>query len=131
MSFSYSERLWPWSGYLAIQISVSEEAKNFEGIVKGIIRLTVSSPNGASSELSLYVKAKIIPSPSRKRRLLWDQFHNLRYPSGYFPRDDLRMKNEPLDWNADHVNKPFSQKYITFFFKLYIYLAPHKLQGYV
>jgi len=39
----------------------------------------------------------------RKHRLLWDQFHNLRYPPGYFPRDNLRMKNDPLDWNGDHV----------------------------
>ena len=32
------------------------------------------------------------------KRILWDQFHNLRYPPGYFPRDNLRMKNDPLDW---------------------------------
>ena len=32
------------------------------------------------------------------KRLLWDQYHNLRYPSGYFPRDNLKMRNDPLDW---------------------------------
>ena len=32
------------------------------------------------------------------QRILWDQYHNLRYPPGYFPRDNLRMKNDPLDW---------------------------------
>lgn len=34
------------------------------------------------------------------KRILWDQYHNLRYPPGYFPRDNLRMKNDPLDWYA-------------------------------
>ena len=33
-----------------------------------------------------------------RKRILWDQYHNLRYPPGYFPRDNLRMKNDPLDW---------------------------------
>ena len=56
-----------------------------------------------SGTVHLFVKAKIIARPSRKQRLLWDQFHNLRYPSGYIPRDDLKVKNDPLDWNADHV----------------------------
>lgn len=35
---------------------------------------------------------------SCSKRVLWDQYHNLRYPPGYFPRDNLRMKNDPLDW---------------------------------
>ena len=32
------------------------------------------------------------------KRILWDQYHNLRYPAGYFPRDNLKMRNDPLDW---------------------------------
>lgn len=106
MSFSYSPTLWPWSGYLAVKIMVAEEASNFEGLAEGLIRFQVESVSNSSlkSEIKLYLKAKIIPTPPRKQRILWDQFHNLRYPSGYFPRDDLRMKNDPLDWNADHVS---------------------------
>ena len=50
------------------------------------------------SAINLPVKVAIVPTPPRSRRLLWDQFHNLRYPAGYFPRDNLRMKNDPLDW---------------------------------
>jgi len=48
--------------------------------------------------VKLLVKVKVIPTPPRNKRLLWDQYHNLRYPPGYFPRDNLRMKNDPLDW---------------------------------
>lgn len=53
----------------------------------------------------------MIPTPPRSRRILWDQFHNLRYPAGYFPRDNLRMKNDPLDWNADHIHTNFRDMY--------------------
>ena len=49
----------------------------------------------------------MIPTPPRSKRVLWDQYHNLRYPSGYFPRDNLKMKNDPLDWNADHIHTNF------------------------
>lgn len=79
-------------------------ASEFEGIVDGLVRFKVhSDSNDLFNEINLYVKAKIIPTPSRKQRILWDQFHNLRYPAGYFPRDDLRMSSDPLDWNGDHV----------------------------
>lgn len=42
---------------------------------------------------------------------MWDQYHNLRYPPGYFPRDDLRVKNDPLDWNGDHIHTNFKDMY--------------------
>ena len=109
MEFDYSESIWPWSGYFAVKISVDREAINFNGVVEGQIILTIESNTGNEStgrvlsELKLYVRAKIIAEPPRQQRILWDQYHNLRYPSGYFPRDDLKRKKNPLDWNADHV----------------------------
>lgn len=114
MEFSYSTKLWPWSGYLAVKISVGSEAKDFYGTVEGLIQVEVEdAPTDhfqapLTSELNIYVKARIVPTPARKQRLLWDQFHNLRYPSGYFPRDNLKIKNDPLDWNADHVSLLYS-----------------------
>ncbi|KAE8295892.1 Membrane-bound transcription factor site-1 protease [Larimichthys crocea] len=48
---------------------------------------------------------------SLSKRVLWDQYHNLRYPPGYFPRDNLRMKNDPLDWNGDHIHTNFRDMY--------------------
>lgn len=50
------------------------------------------------TQVDLPIKVAVVPTPPRHRRILWDQFHNLRYPAGYFPRDNLRMKNDPLDW---------------------------------
>ena len=40
-------------------------------------------------------------------RVLWDQYHNLRYPPGYFPRDILNTVHDPLDWLGDHVHTNF------------------------
>lgn len=45
------------------------------------------------------------------KRILWDQYHNLRYPPGYFPRDDLHAKSDPLDWNGDHIHTNFKDMY--------------------
>lgn len=30
---------------------------------------------------------------------------------GYFPRDNLKMKNDPLDWNGDHIHTNFRDLY--------------------
>ena len=111
VSVSYSKTIWPWSGYLAVKMRVNEEGSEYDGIAQGILNLEIESniqnQNGLDetiiSNINLFIKVKIIPTPLRKQRLLWDQFHNLRYPSGYFPRDDLKLRNDPLDWNADHV----------------------------
>ncbi|XP_033110003.1 membrane-bound transcription factor site-1 protease-like isoform X1 [Anneissia japonica] len=118
VAISYSPLLWPWSGYLAVSVTVSKDAAGWGGIAQGRITLTVESPpqNGEDtprqSHLKLPIKVKIIPTPPRSRRILWDQYHNLRYPPGYFPRDNLRMKNDPLDWNGDHIHTNFKDMYL-------------------
>lgn len=50
MAFSYSPVLWPWSGYLAISISVAKKAASWEGIAQGHVMITISSP--AENEVS-------------------------------------------------------------------------------
>ena len=35
VAFHYSNVLWPWSGYLAVSISVSQNAANFDGVAQG------------------------------------------------------------------------------------------------
>ncbi|XP_054714164.1 membrane-bound transcription factor site-1 protease-like [Uloborus diversus] len=116
VALSYSDILWPWSGYIAVHITVSSLATNWEGISQGHISFTVESPPEGETEprkshIKLPLKVKIIPTPPRSKRVLWDQYHNLRYPPGYFPRDNLRMKNDPLDWNGDHIHTNFKDMY--------------------
>ncbi|XP_014212506.1 membrane-bound transcription factor site-1 protease [Copidosoma floridanum] len=117
VSLTHSDILWPWSGWLAVAVTVPASSKNWEGISQGLITLTVESPPGYGekearrSKIQLPVKAKIIPTPPRHKRILWDQYHNLRYPPGYLPRDDLKAKKDPLDWNGDHIHTNFKDMY--------------------
>ncbi|XP_016391476.1 membrane-bound transcription factor site-1 protease-like [Sinocyclocheilus rhinocerous] len=119
VAVSYSPVLWPWAGYLAVSISVAKKAASWEGVAQGHVMVTVASPaendsaigGEMTSTVKLPVKVKIVPTPPRSKRILWDQYHNLRYPPGYFPRDNLRMKNDPLDWNGDHIHTNFRDMY--------------------
>jgi membrane-bound transcription factor site-1 protease len=110
VSIEHSSSLWPWSGYVAIYLTVNEECKSFDGIAQGKIVFTFEE-GYLKSTVKLPIKARIISTPPRAQRLLWDQYHNLRYPPGYFPRDNLKIKNNPLDWNADHVHTNFKDMY--------------------
>uniref|UniRef100_H2YTR4 Membrane-bound transcription factor site-1 protease n=1 Tax=Ciona savignyi TaxID=51511 RepID=H2YTR4_CIOSA len=118
VAFTYSETLWPWSGYLAVSITANKAAEQWEGVAQGHVEVTVVTPSDdnnrreQSSTLKLFIKVKVIATPPRAKRILWDQFHNLRYPPGYFPRDDLHMKTDPLDWNGDHIHTNFRGLYL-------------------
>eukprot|EP01117_Protostelium_nocturnum_P001157 TRINITY_DN1147_c1_g1_i3.p1 TRINITY_DN1147_c1_g1~~TRINITY_DN1147_c1_g1_i3.p1 ORF type:complete len:1066 (-),score=261.97 TRINITY_DN1147_c1_g1_i3:935-4132(-) len=113
LSFGHSEVFWPWTGYFSISIRVSEEGATFQGDAEGVIEFTVVSPPGEGETeereqlVRFPLKVNIVPTPPRKQRILWDQYHSLRYPSGYFPRDALEMKEEPFDWNGDHLHTNF------------------------
>lgn len=113
VDFSYSDILWPWSGYMGIHLRVHSDAAQWEGEVEGMVVFTVTSPPGPGetenreSIVEFPIRAKVIPTPPRHKRLLWDQFHNLRYPSGYFPLDALEVRDEPFDWNGDHLHTNF------------------------
>ncbi|KAJ8924601.1 hypothetical protein NQ315_000751 [Exocentrus adspersus] len=117
VAISHSELLWPWSGWMAVHLSVGAEGATYEGLAHGHITVTIESPPAfgetepRQSTVNLPIRAKIIPTPPRHKRILWDQYHNLRYPPGYFPRDNLKIKNDPLDWNGDHIHTNFREMY--------------------
>ncbi|KAJ7567087.1 hypothetical protein O6H91_02G131800 [Diphasiastrum complanatum] len=106
--FTYSEVIWPWTGYLGLHFQVKAEGKNFSGIAEGNVSFTVVSPavSGEThprvSHCLLPVKVAIVPTPSREKRVLWDQFHSIRYPPGYIPRDSLDVRNDILDWHENY-----------------------------
>ncbi|XP_055625607.1 membrane-bound transcription factor site-1 protease isoform X2 [Toxorhynchites rutilus septentrionalis] len=117
ISIAFSEQLWPWSGWMAVHIGVNELGRKFEGLAQGHITLTVQSPAGPGENeprngtVSFPIKVKLIPQPPRHKRILWDQYHSLRYPPGYLPRDNLKIKSDPLDWRADHIHTNFKDMY--------------------
>ncbi|XP_034483222.1 membrane-bound transcription factor site-1 protease [Drosophila innubila] len=117
ISASFSTTIWPWTGWMSVYIAVNRDGENFEGIAKGCLILLIDSfPFGSNrtheSEVRLPLAIKITPRPPRHKRILWDQYHSLRYPPGYIPRDNLKIKTDPLDWRADHIHTNFRDTYI-------------------
>ncbi|XP_063695760.1 membrane-bound transcription factor site-1 protease [Culicoides brevitarsis] len=120
VSLKFSEILWPWSGWMSVHVVATEAADKFEGIAQGHITLKVYSivkddvtkeEKTVKSEIQFPLKVRIIPKPPRHKRILWDQFHSLRYPSGYLPRDNLKIKSDHLDWRGDHIHTNFKDMY--------------------
>lgn len=106
IDFEYSETLYPWAGYLAVLIRVARNV-DFEIVAGGRIEITVVSERGEHSLVNIPLRVSVIPTPPRDRRILWDQFRSLRYPTAYLPRDNLDVKNDILDWNGDHPHTNF------------------------
>ena len=49
-----------------------------------------------SSAVRVPLTVRVVPTPPRARRVLFDNFHSLRYPSAYLPRDNLQATWRPL-----------------------------------
>lgn len=111
VTFTYPDVLWPWVGWLGIWVRVKEGNSKVERTVEGTIYFGVQPENGEPSFVELPLKINVIPTPPREKRLLWDQFHNLQYPVAYFPRDDLSVGGDALDWNGDHPHTNFHPFY--------------------
>eukprot|EP00850_Spirogloea_muscicola_P015909 SM000126S26285 [mRNA] locus=s126:92:3575:+ [translate_table: standard] len=117
VTFTYSEVIWPWTGYLGLFLRVKEEGSAFEGVLEGTVTLTVVAPPGRGEfkerrwDCRLELRVGVIPTPARAQRVLWDQFHSVRYPPGYIPRDSLDVRNDILDWHGDHLHTNFHGAY--------------------
>ncbi|KAI3771489.1 hypothetical protein L6452_02654 [Arctium lappa] len=111
--FTYSDVIWPWTGYLALHMQIKEEGAQFSGEIVGDVVVNVYSPPALGektvrkSTCVLHLNLKVVPTPPRSMRVLWDQFHNIRYPPGYVPRDSLNVQDDILDWHGDHLHTNF------------------------
>nr|KJB54198.1 hypothetical protein B456_009G025200 [Gossypium raimondii]KJB54201.1 hypothetical protein B456_009G025200 [Gossypium raimondii] len=111
--FTYSEVIWPWTGYLALHMQIKEEGAHFSGVIEGNVTVRIFSPpaqgekTARTSTCVLQLKLNVIPTPPRSKRILWDQFHSIKYPPGYIPRDSLDVRNDILDWHGDHLHTNF------------------------
>ncbi|XP_075087059.1 subtilisin-like protease SBT6.1 isoform X2 [Nicotiana tabacum] len=111
--FTYSDVIWPWTGYLALHMQIKEEGAQFSGVIEGNVTVKIHSPpalgekSRRSSTCVLQLKLKVVPTPPRSVRILWDQFHSIKYPPGYIPRDSLDVRNDILDWHGDHLHTNF------------------------
>lgn len=115
--FEWPDQLWPWSGHLGLFLRVKPSGVKFSGVANGVVTFTVVSPPALGEKtprrsiVTWHVSAEIIPTPPRGKRILWDQFHSIRYPPAYFPRDDLTVRHDILDWHGDHPHTNFHAMY--------------------
>eukprot|EP00756_Hemistasia_phaeocysticola_P013388 Hpha_TRINITY_DN15276_c0_g4::TRINITY_DN15276_c0_g4_i1::g.66477::m.66477/K08653/MBTPS1; membrane-bound transcription factor site-1 protease len=98
--------VWPWSGWFAVSLRVLPAGRNFHGTIDGDL-VTELDCDGQRHKFSLRIRASVIRPPPRGKRVLWDMFHNIQYPPGYVPRDDLEVTTDILDWNGDHPHTNF------------------------
>ncbi|CAG9460580.1 unnamed protein product [Pedinophyceae sp. YPF-701] len=117
--FEHSERLWPWSGYLAVFIAVKASGKDYTGTARGTIAFTVRSPPGPGgtamqeSEVEVPLEVHVKVPPPREKRVLFDVYHSVKYPPAYIPRDALDDTFELLDWHGDHPHTNFKALFDT------------------
>lgn len=101
------DRFWPWAAGLGFHLSVVRPP-NEPIVVEGALKVRVVSVHERlHSDIELPIKAFIIPTPPREKRLLWDMYHSVRYPPGYLPRDSLSQSKDMLDWLGDHPHTNF------------------------
>lgn len=107
VSTSTPSAIWPYFGSVGVFIEVKKAAA-FEGIAKGALRLEVENANHVD-ELLIPVTIKIVPTPPASKRILWDQFHNIPYPSAFVPRDNLENQHDLMDVGGDHPHTNYHQ----------------------
>eukprot|EP01080_Neovahlkampfia_damariscottae_P002297 gene2297-2470_t len=99
--------LWPFSGHISIDILVNKNGNFFNGIVEGIIEFN----DELNTILKIPLKIELIKTPLRRHRILFDQYHNIQYPIGFIPRDNLNNQKDILDWNGDHIYTNYREMY--------------------
>lgn len=100
--------IWPHFGSIGVFVEVKENAAAFEGIAHGSLRLEVDNVNHVD-ELLIPLTIRIIPTPPAAKRILWDQFHNIPYPSAFVPRDNLENQHDLMDVAGDHPHTNYHQ----------------------
>ncbi|KAJ6794314.1 subtilisin-like protease SBT6.1 isoform X1 [Iris pallida] len=117
LHYTYSNVIWPWTGFLALHMQIKDEGAQFSGVIEGNVTVVVYSPSPLGekglrrSTCVLTLKLNVVPTPPRSKRVLWDQYHNIKYPPGYIPRDSLDVRNDILDWHGDHLHTNFHIMY--------------------
>lgn len=100
-------RFWPWACGLGIHLSTNFDP-SYVISAEGVLRFHVVSVHECLlSIVDVPIKVSIAPTPPREKRILWDVFHSIHYPSGYIPRDNLAEKTDMLDWLGDNPHPNF------------------------
>lgn len=108
VSVASPDIVWPYYGSLGIFIEVKKDAAWFQGVVSGSLVIKIKN-NDQTDEVSVPMKIQVAPAPPKSRRILWDQFRNIPYPSAFVPRDSLENTYDLLDSAGDHPHTNFHE----------------------
>ena len=86
IAVEHSKTIWPWSGHIALILTVDEKCRMNPKTTEEItLAITVASPPSPgstggvqTSTATMKLKADIVPTPAREKRILWDQYHNIQ-----------------------------------------------------
>ncbi|OQR87187.1 membrane-bound transcription factor site-1 protease [Achlya hypogyna] len=98
--------LYPFAGALGVHVSVMAPVMS-PVVAHGWLRLALE--DAASVDLELRIPLQ--PTPPKSKRVLWDQFRNLQYPSAYVPKDDVHGP-DPFDNHGDHLHTNFADLWL-------------------
>ena len=96
---------WVWHEGNASCTALSDawHSRRAPGAVSGVpVRV-----HATELSVALPLRVRVVPRPPRARRLLWDQYHNIQYPAGYVPRDNLDTRRLLFDSHGDHPHTNF------------------------
>ena len=114
IQFDYAPTLWPYSGYLGTYMHVEDSAESSSGVAEGRITFQVTSPpfpgetEKRVQQVAVPIKVKVIPTPPRSKRVLWDDYHNLQYPHALVPMDGSRESHNH-DFAGDHPHTNYKE----------------------
>lgn len=100
--------LWPYFGSIGVFVEVTKKAAAFRGVASGTLSLAIRNGDHVDTVL-VPIRVAVVPTPPPAKRILWDQFHNIPYPSAFVPRDKLEHHHELLDGAGDHPHTNFHQ----------------------
>ena len=120
-----STRVYPYFGWLSLSVTLARRPKTLtdaagaraakpgEGgfVVRGLFTAVLRPERGRARKLLLDLSFRVIDTPPREKRVLWDVFHSMQYPPAYIARDDLSRTSDVLDWNGDHPHTNFKDTF--------------------
>lgn len=114
-----SRHIWPYHGWLSLRLwletpneDTPSDLLSNHPFLEGHIAVSVRIPlrdatavgwhSPATETLVIPLKLPLIPTPPRSRRILFDMHHSAHFPFAFYPRDDLAVSEDLLDWHGDH-----------------------------
>ncbi|EQC29222.1 hypothetical protein SDRG_13095 [Saprolegnia diclina VS20] len=97
----------PYTGAFGVFVSVAFPVAS-PVVAEGRLRVTLTN----AGSVDLLVRIPLQPTPPKHRRILWDQFRNLQYPSAYIPKDDV-LGIDPFDNHGDHMHTNFADLWLS------------------